>query len=298
MKHKIRILVVFIILWCVGCAPVPVQLGNYNNVALEIADTLNKITKRYSGTEQIQLAELFISQYMSGLGCTVTTKGETMPTSPTSSVTLYNIVCSFYPENKHRVMLYTNYDQNPLSGDSTDCGSGVALLLSLSNYIAENKPDVGVDVVFFDGRYAFDNREGINSHLRYCLGSQAWAKRYSEKSSRYDYGISVSHPATKNTVFPIDGNSNHFASRHFYFAKSTAKLFNADTLFPDAIVSPYYGDNTIVSTLGGVHSFNLAGCSVSGSRAVSPKNDNIQDIDNQRFEIIAKIILETLYTNH
>lgn len=298
MKYKIHILIAFLFLWYVGCAPVPVQLENYNNVALDIADSLNKITKRYSGTENILLAKDYITQYMSKLGCSVSVERESMPISSTDSVTLYNIVCSFYPENKNRVMLYTNYDQNPRSGDSTDCCSAAAMLMSLSHYIAENKLDKGVDVVFFDGRYAYDSCVGVNSHLRFCLGSQAWALRHEKESSRYDYGISVSHPATKNTVFPIDGNSNHFASRHFYFAKSTAKLFDADTLFPDAIVSPYYGDNTIVSVLGGVLSFNLAGSKVSGSKVAAPSNDNIQNIDNHRFEIIAKIILETLYTNH
>ena len=105
---------------------------------------------------------------------------------------------------RQRVLLFANYDQNPKSGDTTDCASGAALLMSLSHYIASHDPGVGVDIVLFDGRYAFNRTNGVNAHLRHCLGSQAWAARHKEETSDYQYGISVSHPATKGTVFAID----------------------------------------------------------------------------------------------
>ena len=143
----------------------------------------------------------------------------------------------FNTDYRDRVLLYTNYDQNPFSGDTADCASGAALLMSLSRYFAERDPGCGIDVVFFDGRFAYLNDSTINGHLRYCLGAQAWAEDNKEIIPQYQYGISVMHPAHKNAFFVIDGNSNHFASRHFYFTRSTAKLFDAENLFPDVMIT-------------------------------------------------------------
>ncbi|MBO7143017.1 MAG: M28 family peptidase [Bacteroidales bacterium] len=298
MKHLLRFVLILSVLYSVGCAPVPVKLDSYSNVAMEIADSISRFERRFSGTESLSASKDYISAYLTAAGGSVSVEPEAMDISSTDRVTLYNIVCKFYPDYRQRVLLFANYDQNPKSGDTTDCASGAALLMSLSHYIASHDPGVGVDIVLFDGRYAFNRTNGVNAHLRHCLGSQAWAARHKEETSDYQYGISVSHPATKGTVFAIDGNSNHFASKHFYFARSLAPLFGAEELFPDVIANPFYGDNTIVSVVAGVKSFNLAGTTISFPDTEDVQNDNLQDIDNQRFEIIAKIILETVYTNH
>ena len=50
--------------------------------------------------------------------------------------------------------------------------------------------------------------------------------------------------------------------------------------------------------MGKVRSFCIVGQKSVNGVPFDIKNDYIQDVDNQRFEIIAKIILETLYTSH
>ncbi len=298
MRYLLQIVIFEIILCIWSCSPVPVQLDNYNDVSMNVADSINRFTCRYSGSESLLKAKDYITDYLNRAGGKVLVDTETMTISEIDSVTLYNIVCKFYPEYHQRVLLFAHYDQNPQSGDSTDCASAAALLMSIAHYFAQHDPGWGVDIVLFDGRYAYNNTAGVNSHLRHCLGSQAWAQRHKSEISDYQYGISVSHPATKHSKFVIDGNSNHFASRHFYFARSLAPLFHAEDLFPDVIANPFYGDNTIVSAVAGVKSFNLAGALINSNGIEYPKNDNLQDVDNQYFEIIAKIILETVYTSH
>ena len=298
MMCNLRYFSILLLLYIAACAPVPVPINHYDNNAMEFADSLNRYTNRFSGSESIFAAKDFICRNMRSTAHSVEVQSHPVRLSDTAEVTLNNIVCKFYPDYEKRVLVYSNYDQNPDSGDSTDCSSATALLMSLSRYIADNDPGVGVDIVFFDGRHACLQDTTVNSYLRCCLGSQAWAQSNKDKVSAYQYGISVANPAHKDAFFVVDGNSNHFASRHFYFARSTASIFGAEYLFPEVITMPYYGDNTIVSTISGVRSFCLAGQTLNNGNAVIIKNDNIQDVDNQRFEIIAKIILETLYTSH
>ena len=295
---NLRYFSILLLLCVAACAPEPVQLNHYDNVALSYADSLSRFTMRYSGTESIIAAKDYICGNMRSTADTVVVQSHDVRLSDTANVTLYNIVCKFYPAYQERVLLYTNYDQDPDNGDTLDCASAAALLMSVSQYIADNDPGIGVDIVFFDGRHAYLQDTTVNGYLRYCLGSQSWAEFNKDNVSAYQYGISVINPAHKDAFFVIDGNSNHFASRHFYFARSTASIFGAEKLFPEVIALPYYGDNTIVSTISGVRSFCLAGQTLKNGNVEEIKNDNIKYIDNQRFDIIAKIILETLYTSH
>ncbi len=298
MMCNLRYFSILLLLMMAACAPVPVPIGYYNNCAMDFADSLNRYTMRFSGSKSIADAKDFICGEMRKHADTVMVQSRNVQLNDSLSVTLNNIICKFNAGYHDRVLLYTNYDQNPFSGDTADCASGAALLMSLSRYFAERDPGCGIDIVFFDGRFAYLNDSTINGHLRYCLGAQAWAEDNKEIISQYQYGISVMHPAHKDAFFAIDGNSNHFASRHFYFARSTAKLFDAETLFPEVIATPYYGDNTIVSAVAGVRSFCLAGQYLRNGNAEVIKNDHLKDIDNQRFEIVAKIIIETVYTSH
>ena len=295
---NLRCFSIILLLLIAACAPVPVQLNHYDNVAMRYADSLSRYTMRYSGTESILAAKDFICGNMRTIADSVIVQSHDVRLSDTANVTLNNIVCKFYPSYKERVLLYTNYDQDPSNDDTVDCASAAALLMSIAQYIKDNDPGCGIDIVFFDGRYAYLNDTTVNTHLRFCLGAQAWAEANKDILPQYAYGISVMHPAHKDAVFVIDGNSNHFASRHFYFARSTAKLFGAESWFTDVIASPYYGDNTIVSAVAGVRSFCIAGQYIKNGNPVEIKNNHPQNIDNQRFEIIAKIILETLYTSH
>ena len=298
MMCNLRYFSILLLLYIAACAPVPVPINHYDNNAMEFADSLNRYTNRFSGSESISAAKDYICRNMRGTADTVEVQSHNVRLDDTTEVVLNNIMCRFYPEYEKRVLVYSHYDQDPYSGDSADCASGTALLMSLSRYIADNDPGVGVDIVFFDGRFACLDDTTVNQLLRFCQGSQAWAEYNKDKVSVYQYGISVVNPAHKDAYFVIDGNSNHFASRHFYFARSTASLFGAENMFPEVIAPPYYGDNTIVSTISGVRSFCLAGQALHEGYNQEIKNDNIQYLDNQRFEIIAKIIIETLYTSH
>jgi hypothetical protein len=79
-------------------------------------------------------------------------------------LSLQNIIATFDPGNKERILLCTHWDtrpraerdRNPERWDepiigANDGGSGVAILLELASLLHGQKPQIGVDLVFFDG---------------------------------------------------------------------------------------------------------------------------------------------------
>src|SRR5207302_4382349 len=87
-------------------------------------------------------------------------------------VEMTNIIVSFQPEKKRRVILCSHYDTRPIADQepdprdwrkpfvsANDGGSGVALLMELGNHMKDLKTNVGVDFVLFDGEEFVFNRQ-------------------------------------------------------------------------------------------------------------------------------------------
>jgi Zn-dependent M28 family amino/carboxypeptidase len=77
---------------------------------------------------------------------------------------MFNIIASYYPDSKKRIMLCAHWDSRPVSDKDTVAGnyylpvlgandgaSGVAVLLEMARILKDHKPPVGVDIVLFDG---------------------------------------------------------------------------------------------------------------------------------------------------
>jgi len=100
------------------------------------------------------------------------------------SADMTNIIASFYPGKRRRVLLCAHWDSRPKADrdpDSTrwtqpvpganDGASGVAVLLETARIIAEHEPPVGVDIVFFDG----EDGGSYSDNDTWLLGSRHFA---------------------------------------------------------------------------------------------------------------------------
>jgi len=96
------------------------------------------------------------------------------------TITMTNLIGSFYPDKMNRILLCAHWDTRPFADQdrianrdkpilgANDGASGVAALLELALYIQVNEPPVGIDIIFFDGEDS--GKEGdLDS---YCLGSR------------------------------------------------------------------------------------------------------------------------------
>jgi len=110
-----------------------------------------------------------------------------------------NIVATFQPANKSRILLCAHWDTRPwadLDPDprnhdkpilgANDGASGVAVLLEIARHLLESPPTVGIDIVLFDAEDAgvYGNDES------WAIGAKEFAKR---KAGRYHplFGILV-----------------------------------------------------------------------------------------------------------
>jgi hypothetical protein len=143
---------------------------------------------------------------------------------------LKNIIASYYPDQKRRILLAAHWDTRPFADKdpvnpkevfdgANDGGSGVGVLLEVARVLSMSKPNnAGIDIILFDGEdYGepeFDERNTIYSgKVHWCLGSQYWSKNKHQRNYMAYYGILLDMVGARNATFYKEGGSMQYAKK-------------------------------------------------------------------------------------
>ena len=131
-----------------------------------------------------------------------------------NEVVLSNVIASFEMDAGERVLFGAHWDTRwiaerdpdednrgrPILG-ANDGASGVAVLLGLAAMMSERSPDVGVDLVFFDGEDG-GNGGGFDN---FCVGSTFFAGRMGDYAPVY--AVVVDMVGDRDLAIPVEPNS-------------------------------------------------------------------------------------------
>jgi glutaminyl-peptide cyclotransferase len=141
--------------------------------------------------------------------------------SQTKAVDMANMIVTWHPDKKERVILCGHYDTRPIADQerfadwrkpfvsANDGTSTVALMMELAPMMKDLKTEVGIDFVIFDGE------EWIFNPVtdKFFLGSDHFAADYKKLKDgpKYLAGILLDLFAAKGARYPIEGNSKFLA---------------------------------------------------------------------------------------
>ncbi len=184
---------------------------------------------RIPNTEPHAQTEAYLIAELEKAGAKVQTQKFEAQTYDNELWNLTNIIGSLFPEKKKRILLAAHWDSRkiadkdserknmPIAG-ANDGASGVAVALEILRtiYNAPSKPNVGIDVIFFDGE---DNGEPNGTRVKsptgdgswWCLGSQHWSKNKHEAGYSAYYGILLDMVGAENATFHMEGYSLKYA---------------------------------------------------------------------------------------
>ena len=158
------------------------------------------IGTRISGSDGMKKQQEFLIKHFEGLGGTVTKQEfQAKQTSRRDKVDMTNLIVSWFPDRKSRIILCCHYDTRPSADQeadprrwgkpfisANDGTSGVAFMMELANHMKDFPTGVGVDFVFFDGEeYVFTGPAAGDD--RYFFGSEYFASEYTAKKAKLPY---------------------------------------------------------------------------------------------------------------
>ena len=232
---------------------------------------------------------------------------------------LTNIIASYNPEAKKRILLGAHWDTRPFADKDTvmkkipisganDGGSGVAVLLEIARILGseEPKPEVGIDIILFDGEdYGAPHWHPILKTIQnagkiwWCLGSQYWAKNPHVEDYKAQYGILVDMVGRKNAKFYKEGGSMQFAKRVVRKVWRTAQLIGYDHFFIDKPSPGITDDHIFVNRDANIPMINIIDYEPGAKDYFPPfhhtHGDNLSIIDKETLQAVGETILEVIY---
>lgn len=286
------------------------------------ADTLFQFVKaqvdfgpRVPNTEaHRQAADWFVKKFES-YGAKVQVQAFETKVYDGTTVALKNIIASYNPEAKKRILLAAHWDTRPFADrdeDDTlapidganDGGSGVAVLLEIARVISsQTPPTVGVDMILFDGEDWGEHSEAAEVDLPpgldswWALGSQHWSKNKHKSNYSAYYGILLDMVGGPNAQFLYDTVSQQNAGRVLTNVWDIAHANGYQNQFKKQVgFTGIVDDHVFVNQYARIPMIDIIDYQNGGfTEAWHTKNDNLENISKESLKIVANVLLSVLY---
>ncbi|MDH5603312.1 MAG: M28 family peptidase [Cyclobacteriaceae bacterium] len=266
-------------------------------------------------TAHVQTGNYLIDK-LKAYGASVTEQHFTAFTYDAQKLTLRNIIATFYPEKQKRILLAAHWDSRPFADKDTDRqdqpidgandgASGVAVLLEIARVLSlSNPPEVGVDIILFDGEdWGEKYNEGYvqtpdTLATWYCLGSQHWARNKHEKNYSAYYGILLDMVGAQGSQFRKEGLSVRVAPKVVEKIWKRAEKLGYSNYFVNARSSEITDDHQFVNDPGKIPMVNIVHYDpVYGyfGNYHHTHLDNISIIDKETLRVVGETLLNVIY---
>ncbi len=227
-----------------------------------------------------------------------------------------NIIASFQPEKKIRILLCAHWDTRPFADwdpdpanhfkpipGANDGASGVGVLLEIARQLSKTQPRAGVDIILFDvedyGKHQSLPRTDDDSET-WALGSQHWARNPHLPNYRARYGILLDMVGAKEATFKLERFSLDFAPSLKRKVWATAKRLGFDNYFESKEGNYVIDDHVFVNNLANIPTINVIHQETTGSdhgffKYWHTLKDDMEHIDPQTLKAVGQTVLTVVF---
>ena len=182
---------------------------------------------RVPGTDAQKACAKWLKNELLRYGADVKLQEGEMTAYNGTKLPIINIIGSFNPDAKMRVLLMSHWDSRPFADNdpdpakrkqpvmgANDGASGVGILLELARLCNEKLPQVGIDIFLTDAEDygAPDDWKGTHDEKWWALGTQMWCKQAAKEGYRAQYGILLDMVGSANATFYREYYSERYAN--------------------------------------------------------------------------------------
>ncbi|MFC0264265.1 M28 family peptidase [Fontibacter flavus] len=272
-----------------------------------------KFGPRVPNTEGHKKTRDWLIQKFESFGMDVQTQDFQAKSYDNKTWDLSNIIASFNPSAKKRVLLAAHWDTRRMADKDTerinepidganDGGSGVGVLLEIARIIstAANKPEIGIDFILFDGEDDGEPEQvniRNNSQIWWCLGSQHWSKNPHERGYSAYYGILLDLVGAKGARFYREGHSMRYGKNIVNKVWSFASELGYSDFFITRDAPEIIDDHYFVNKDAKIPMINIVEFSpdFGFGHYHHTHDDNMELIDKRTLKAVGQTVLFTLY---
>jgi glutaminyl-peptide cyclotransferase len=211
------------------------------------------IGPRYAGTKPHDRAVRWLREQLSFRADTVVVQPFAFTTAAGKRVEMTNVLARWRPAEARRILLVAHWDTRPRAEDSADPAdrrfpvpgandgaSGTAVLVALAEVFRQQKPEVGVDLLFTDGDDFVDGRWLGTEHYVAEMGS----------SPRPAFAVVLDLVGDRDAWLPKDAGSIRHAPAVVRRVWGTAAEMGKDSVFVAETVPDSLGAHLLLSRAG------------------------------------------------
>lgn len=225
-----------------------------------------------------------------------------------------NIIGSFNPVAETRILLFAHWDSRPWADHDSepsnkkkavmganDGASGVGVLLEMARLFGQNKPTVGVDIIFFDAEDygAPESFSGQSAEDSWCLGAQYWAKNPHIPGYTARYGILLDMVGAPQATFYREQSSDYYAGSVVTKVWTQAQSLGFGNYFINQKGGAITDDHIYVNQIIGIPSIDIIQYDPNSGSGFGAYwhtiNDTMDNIDKNTLNAVGTTLMHVVY---
>lgn len=269
---------------------------------------------RVPGTDAQKACAKWLENELLRHGGTVKLQEGEMSAYNGSKLPVINIMGSFNPDAKMRVLLMSHWDSRPFADNdpdptkrkqpvmgANDGASGVGILLELARLCNEKLPQVGIDIFLTDAEDygAPDDWSGSHDEKWWALGTQMWCKQAAKDGYRAQYGILLDMVGSANATFYREYYSERYASSFVNEIWQTAARLGYGDLFINQGGGGVTDDHVFVNRMLQIPCVDIIDTRTDSEGSFCPEwhttHDTMDNISHETLGKVGRVLVSLLW---
>lgn len=226
-----------------------------------------------------------------------------------------NIIGSFNPALKNRVMLCAHWDSRPYADHdpdpanhntaidgANDGASGVGVLLEIARQLKMNEPGIGVDIILFDvedyGPPQDSQQRGEDNW--WALGSQYWANNPHIDNYNARYAILLDMVGAEDARFYFEGYSFDYAAKILKKVWKAGHKIGYEDYFIFDKIGYIADDHRYINEIIGIPAIDIIHLDNASSNRTffdhwHTVEDNMDKIDRSTLKVVGQTLLTVIF---
>ena len=260
--------------------------------------------------------EQWIISKFKGFGLEVIPQKAVLKGYDGTSLKSTNIIASYRPDIKDRILLCAHWDSRPWADNdpdeanhktpvmaANDGASGVAVMLEVARLISKDTLQMGVDFICFDAedwgvpQWSDADYDGDS----WALGAQYWSTNLHKKGYKARYGILLDMVGGQGAQFYKEPFSVQNASNIVEKVWRAAQIVGYGSMFPTQMGTGVTDDHVPVNTKAKIPTIDIIpyypNCEQSSFGPTwHTINDDMEHIDKNTLQAVGQTLIQVIYS--